>query len=56
MESPILAFFDLEKEVVIETDTSDHTVIGVISQPDDQGRLRPIAFYSKKLGPAECNY
>ena len=55
-ESPILTFFDPEREVVIETDASDHTIAGVISQPDDQGRLRPLAFYSKKLGPAECNY
>ena len=56
IESPILAFFDPEREIVIETDASDHTIAGVISQPDDQGRLRPLAFYSKKLGPAECNY
>ena len=56
MESPILAFFDPEREVVIETDASDHTIAGVISQSDDQGRLKPLAFYSKKLGPAECNY
>ena len=51
-ESPILAFFDQEKEVVIETDASDYTIAGVISQPDDQGRLRPLAFYLKKLGVA----
>ena len=44
-ESPILAFFDPEREVVIETDASDHTIAGVISAPDDQGRLRPLAFY-----------
>ena len=56
MESPILAFFDPERDVIIETDASDHTIAGVISQPDDQGRLRPLTFYSKKLGPAECNY
>ena len=42
--------------MVIETDASDHTIAGIISQPDDQGRLRPLVFYSKKLGPAECNY
>ena len=47
--------FDPEREVVIETDASDHTIAGVISQPDDQ-RIRPLAFYSKKLGLAECNY
>ena len=55
-ESPILAFFDPGRDVIIETDASDHTIAGVISQPDDQGRLRPLAFYSKKLGPAEYNY
>ena len=55
-ESPILAFFDPERDVVIETDVSDHNIVGVISQPDNQGRLRPLAFYLKKLGPAECNY
>ena len=30
IESPILAFFDPEREVVIETDASDHTIAGVI--------------------------
>ena len=56
IKSSILAFFDPERGIVIETDASDHTIAGVISQPDDQGRLRPLAFYSKRLGPAEYNY
>ena len=55
-ESPILAFFDPEREVVIEMDASDHIIAGVISQPNDQRRLRPLTFYLKKLEPAECNY
>jgi RNase H-like domain found in reverse transcriptase len=27
-----------------------------ISQPDSEGRLRPIAFYSQKMIPVELNY
>ena len=29
---------------------------GVLSQHDDEGVLHPIAFFSKKMTPAECNY
>ena len=29
---------------------------GVLSQHDDDGILHPIAFFSKKMTPAECNY
>jgi hypothetical protein len=29
---------------------------GVLSQLDDSRVLHPIAFYSKKMTPAECNY
>ena len=54
--APILALFDPEKECVIETDASDHVSAGVFSQPDEKGLLRPVAFFSKKHSPAECNY
>jgi hypothetical protein len=29
---------------------------GVLSQYDDDGILHPVAFFSKKCSPAECNY
>jgi hypothetical protein len=29
---------------------------GVLSQYDDNGTLRPVAYFSKKHSPAECNY
>ena len=48
--------FDPEKECVIEIDASDHVSAGVFSQPDKKGLLYPIAFFSKKHLPAECNY
>ena len=54
--APVLALYDPDKECVIETDASDHVSAGVFSQPDDEGLLRPVAFFSKKHSPAECNY
>jgi hypothetical protein len=40
----------------VETDASDYVSTGVLSQYDDQGILHPVAFFSKKYSPAECNY
>ena len=54
--APILQHFDFEKAIVVETDASDFVSAGVLSQPDDNGVLRPVAFFSKKHSPAECNY
>jgi hypothetical protein len=53
---PILQYFDPEKEITLETDASDRAIGAAISQPDDQGKLRPIAFHSRKLTGPELNY
>lgn len=54
--APILAHWDPEKETVLEADCSGWAAGGCLSQFDNQGRLHPVAYYSKKLSPAECNY
>jgi hypothetical protein len=54
--APNLQHFDYGREVVIETDASDYVSAGVLSQWDDEGVLHPVAYYSKKHTPAECNY
>ena len=54
--APVLAHFDPNKETWVETDASDYVVAAVLSQKDDQGVLRPVAFMSKKMSPQECNY
>lgn len=54
--APILAQFDWEKEVILETDASDYVSAGVLSQYGDDGILRPVAFFSKKHSLTECNY
>ena len=54
--APILQHFDLEKECVVETDTSDYISGAVLSQPDHEEVLRPVAFLSYHHLPAEYNY
>ena len=52
----ILQHFDYEKAIVVETDASDYVSARVLSQPDNKGVLRPVAFFSKKHSLAEFNY
>lgn len=54
--APILQHFDPDKPSTIECDSSDYVNAGCLSQPDHDGILRPVAFFSKKLTPTECNY
>src|SRR5690606_1713953 len=58
--APVLTRYDPTLETVIEVDSSDACIGGVLSQynidSDGMKRLHPVAFYSKKLTPAECNY
>ena len=53
---PILHHFDYVKAIFVETDASNYVSAGVLSQPDGNGVLRPVAFFSKKYSTAECNY
>lgn len=55
-KAPILAPFDWDKEIILETDASDYVSAGVLSQHGDDGILRPVAFFSKKHSVTECNY
>jgi transposase InsO family protein len=54
--APVLAHFDRTKKLILEADSSDHVSGGVLSQIGDDGELHPVAFFSKNLSPAECNY
>jgi len=55
--APVLKHFDPDQEVVVETDASDYVSAGILSQYDKTtGILHPVAFFSKKHSPAECNY
>ena len=55
-QTPTLAHFDFNKKSVLETDASDWAAGGILSQYDDDGLLRPVAYFSSKHSSAECNY
>ncbi|SGY29992.1 BQ5605_C002g01105 [Microbotryum silenes-dioicae] len=51
----ILCHFNPLLPSIIETDASDFAISGILSQVTD-GHLRPVAFMSRKMLPAEQNY
>ncbi len=58
VEAPILNHFDPERHIRIETDVSGYAIGGILSQLilDDSGRWHPMAFFSRKMIPAEIRY
>ena len=54
--APILQQFDADKETAMETDASAWCTGGKLFQYDNNGLLRPCAYFSRKHSPAECNY
>ena len=55
-KAPILAHYKQGVKTIVETDSSDYVSSGVLSQLGDDELLHPVAFFSKNLNPAECNY
>jgi hypothetical protein len=56
MNTPILAHYDMARESILETDASNGVVAGVLSQKQDDDTFHPVAYFSKTMAPAECNY
>lgn len=44
------------KRIILETDASDLALRLCLSQPDEQGRLHPVAYQSRKFTGPELNY
>ena len=40
----------------METNSSNYVNASVLSQLDDKGVLHLVAYFSRKMAPAECNY
>ena len=55
---PVLRHADPDLAFTLETDASNFAIGAILYQPalDDPSILQPVAFYSKKLEPAEINY
>jgi len=55
--APVLGHYDPQRQTMLELDASDGVVAGVFSQLDpSDGQWHPVAFFSKTMAPAECNY
>ena len=54
--SSVLQSPDFHRTFILQTDASNRGVGAVLSQRDDEGVERPVAFYSKKLLPREERY
>ena len=48
--------FDLRKPSIVETDTLDKVIGVCLSQADNKGKLRPVAYLLRKFTLAESNY
>lgn len=55
-ENVTLIHPDFNKPLLLHTDASNFAIGAVLSQFDDKKRLRPIAYYSRKLSDSERNY
>jgi len=54
--APILTHPDFQKPFFLETDASDFALGAILSQPDKDECLHPVAFHSQKFTATEINY
>jgi hypothetical protein len=52
----VLVYFDKTKPTKLETNASDDVVSGALSQMTNENEWHPVAFFSKIMNPAQCNY
>jgi len=55
-EEPILHSFRDDRESLVETDASDTNLGAAHLQKGDDGKMHPVAYFSKKMSSAEQNY
>ena len=58
IKAPILYHFDPERHIWVWTDASGYAIGGVFNQltSDNLGRWHPVAFFLRKMIPAETRY
>lgn len=56
VSDPVLCSPDIDRQFIVEVDTSNTGVGGVLSQHFSDGKIYPCAFVSRSLSSAECNY
>ena len=53
LKQAILYYPRLDREFTVNMDASKHSISSILSQKDDEGVLRLVAFFSMKLAPAQ---
>ena len=56
MTASVLRHFDLKATMYIEIDSSDYISEGVLLQKNEEENLYSVAYFSKLMISAECNY
>ncbi|QRV77936.1 Retrotransposable element Tf2 protein [Ceratobasidium sp. AG-Ba] len=56
VQDPVLIIPDISKQFFLECDASDFATVAILSQFSEDNQLHPVAFLSKAMTPAECNY
>ena len=55
-KASVLRHFNLNCQIILETDASNLVTDEILSQYNNEGVLHPVIFYNKSMIPAECNY
>jgi hypothetical protein len=55
-KAPVLASPNFAKDFILFSFASEHTIVGVLLQKDEQNFERPIAYYSKTLRDSPLKY
>jgi len=55
-KEPVLAAPDLNKKIRMEVDISGYITEGILSMECEDGRWKPVVFFSKLLNETERNY
>ena len=54
--TPILTYWVLDAQLVVETDVSDYTLAAILSIMTKDNEIHPIAFHSRTFSTPELNY
>jgi hypothetical protein len=56
ISAPILVYWNPDKFTILKADYFEYSIKACFSQINKSGKLKPMAYFSKKLSPAESNY
>jgi len=51
-----LKIYNPKKPAILEINASDYAIEACLNQPDEEGRLHSVTYYSRKMTPSELNY